>query len=704
MTESVPEGGGLARLGTWWAKLSLADQARGQVVREVFLGKRRRCRGISSRATLVHVPAEARDLAIELFGVASAGAAICAPNGALDGAQCRLIVLSRRRAGLLLAWHGAAHLPAALWGSPFGALGRVRALIGQAAARAGEVPPYAEWIRLFERLPGDALPHAARLPGQAVRPIQRQPEPAEGHLANAWDAQAARAWDAQIARAWDAQAARAWDAQIAVVAGPPDAVAASLAGAARQHPGAVPAQVIGAAADWAALSASWIVLIQAGEILAPRACAAFARAASFCPWAEMLTADCDRLTADGMRADPLFKPGPDTLMPGSAVLAVGAMAVRRGQLSASLPLRAQTARALLARRAIGRIAHVPGVLSHVPEGHVPEQRVRQGHPAGGRARDRGIEHADPAARRRVKPEPSVTIVVPSAARGAHVATCLRAVSLRTDYENFTIRFVIAAPDLARARVQRAASRVPRVKIVPVGVTPFNYARVNNEAARGCRSDLLLLMNDDVAPIEPDWLNAMVAHMEDPCVGIVGARLLYGNGMVQHEGVIMGLANLCEHAGRLRDAADPGPHGIALLDREVCAVTGACLLIRSCLYTELGGMDEAYAVALNDVDLCLRAREAGWRVIYCAAAVLHHYESLSLGRHYGGARAGLESLEVQRLRARFAGVIEADPFYNPLASLQPGREWQPAFPPRPHPPATGAPGRAPGGASHRAPSP
>ena len=93
------------------------------------------------------------------------------------------------------------------------------------------------------------------------------------------------------------------------------------------------------------------------------------------------------------------------------------------------------------------------------------------------------------------------------------------------------------------------------------------------------------------------------------------------------------------------------------------------------------MDAAYAIALNDVDLCLRAREAGFDVVYCARAELHHYESLSLGRHYAGARAARESVEVQRLRQRFAGVIAADPFYSPLASLQPGREWQPAFPPR-----------------------
>ncbi len=651
--------------GPWWAKLSLADRARGQVVREVFLGPLRRHGDRAARATLVHVPAESRDLVIELFGAPTpqlrpAGT----PSGGdrSGGVHCRLTVLSRGRAALLLAWHGARLLPAAVWGSPWGVLGRVRALIGQAPARAGQVPPYAAWVALFERAP-DA---AAR------------------------------------------QDAAAWDAQIAIFAGPDAALAASRASAARQQPGGGPARIVAAAADWAGLSASWIVLLEAGEILAPGACAAFARAAAFCPWAEMLTADCDTLAGDGTRADPLFKPGPDTLLPGSALLAKGAMAVRREHIVASLPLHAGVARAVLARRAVGRIAHVPGVLSHVPDsavspGGVAPPAVSQAAPPGEVAQAGWVASGrqDSAAG---QTQPSVTILIPSAARGAHVAACLRAVSRDTDYANFTIRLVLSAPGQARARVCRAASRVPRVTIQPVDVTPFNYARVNNQAARGCSTDLLLLMNDDVAPIGRGWLNAMVAHMDDPAVGIVGARLLYGNGMVQHEGVIMGLANLCEHAGRLRDAADPGPHGIALLDREVCAVTGACLLIRSCLYSDLGGMDEAYAVALNDVDLCLRAREAGWRVVYCAGAVLHHYESLSLGRHYSGARAGLESVEVRRLRARFADAIEADPFYNPLASLQPGREWQPAFPPRPHPPALGTPSRTPAWSPGRAPSP
>jgi GT2 family glycosyltransferase len=170
-------------------------------------------------------------------------------------------------------------------------------------------------------------------------------------------------------------------------------------------------------------------------------------------------------------------------------------------------------------------------------------------------------------------------------------------------------------------------------------------------------------------------------MRDQGVGAVGPRLLYGNNAVQHGGVVMGLANLCEHAGRFRDADDPGPHGLALLDREVSAVTAACMLVRADAYRQVGGMDEAYAIALNDVDFCMRLREKHWRIAYTPGISLYHHESLSLGRHYEGARAGLEALEVARLRARWAGTIADDPYYNPNASLEPWRLWQPGFPPR-----------------------
>ncbi len=589
----------LACAGPWWAKLELTDEARGQVVRDVFLGPMQRHGAATERRTLVHVPGEARALNVELFGTGGAGAAL------------RLTVLPRVTAAALLAWRGARVLPRALRGSPMGALGRVRAMIGQAPARAGEAPPYSTWIALFEHHPDATAPD--------------------------------------------------WDGEVAIAGGPPALIAASRASASSQAPRPVPARVVAGQAGWAGGEAEWIVILAAGEILAPGACAAFARAALAYPWAEVLSADCDRLDAHGARCDPLFKPGPDTLLIGTGLYPQGALAVRSRNVSSALSPNARAARGEVLRASAGRIAHVPGILSHVPHG------IDQ---------DSDVAHV-PA---RV-PNLSVTMLVPSAARSSHVARCLRRVVLGTDYADFTLRLVLSDTRRARASVRAKVARLPRVTILPVEISPFNYARVNNEAAENCACDLLLLLNDDVAPINRDWLCAMVAHMNDPRVGIVGARLLYGNGLVQHEGVIMGLANLCEHAGRLADPRDAGPYGIGGLDREVSAVTGACMLIRASLYRALGGMDEAFCVALNDVDLCLRARAAGWRVVYCAGAVLHHYESLSLGRHYGGGRAGLERVEVARLRGRFPGQIAADPFYNPLASLQPGREWQPAFPPR-----------------------
>ena len=278
--------------------------------------------------------------------------------------------------------------------------------------------------------------------------------------------------------------------------------------------------------------------------------------------------------------------------------------------------------------------------------------------------------------------PRVVALVPSLAESVRVANCLRHVDAGTTYKDFRIKLLLSAPHRAHARVLRRLGGSGRVEICPVPIQSFNYAAVNNRGATLTRNaDYLLLLNDDVVPVNTDWLDRMLAHMADPAVGIVGARLLYGNGMVQHEGVIMGLADLCEHAGRLRRPNDPGVHGIGRLTRDVTAVTAACMLVRASVFHDLGGLDEGFAIALNDVDFCLRAGQAGWRIVYCAEAELVHYESLSLGRHYAGGRASLESVEVRRLRDRWSVAISDDPCYNPQASLEPGREWQPAFCPR-----------------------
>ena len=588
-----------AGAGDWWARIELTDAARGQVVRAVFAGALRGSAGRGWRAALVHVPAAAEALRVRVFADEAGGCAVA------------VRVLPRWVAAVRLLWFGRGQVVRALAGGAGGRMGRLRALLGQAPARAGVVPPYARWLAWYEETP----------------------PPAPG-----------------------------FDAQLVVVGdGTPAALAATLGSIEAQRGGAGwPVLRVETPADWHAVAAPWVIILQVGDILAPHALAWFAHARAAMPQALGFLADCDRMDADGGRCDPLFKPVADPLFMRSGLAFCGAAAFAWPMVAPALPVQAWRARQILAEGVWAHVAHVPRIASHVAE-----IAARVGEP---------IARADGFA-------PHVSMIVPTAARSPHVRRCVEQVLQCTNYADFSLTLTLAAPARADAAMLARLAALPKLEILELDIAPFNYAAVNNAAARVVPGELLLLLNDDVAPMDPGWLDAMVAQMQEPGVGAVGARLLYGNGMVQHEGVIMGLADMCEHAGRLRAGDDAGVHGMGVMPRAVSAVTAACLLIRAELYQRVGGMDAGFAVALNDVDLCLRVRQAGFRIVYCPGATLHHYESLSLGRHYAGARAGLESLEVRRLRGRWADVIADDPYYNPQAALEPGREWRPAFPPR-----------------------
>ncbi len=594
----------------WWACLELTDPARDQIVRACFLGPAHRTGGGLCRAALVHVPAGATAMTLRTYGHVIANVAP------------RITKLPRLAATALLLWHGRHLIRFALAGNAQGRLGRLRAVLGQAPARRGETPPYATWIALCETT---------------------LPPPPQTTLAH----------------------------QVAVIGGTEAARSATLAALQVQTLATPEPVIITTPEDWARITAPWAILLQAGEILAPDALAWFAHAAADAPGTTFITADCDRIDAQGVRSNPLLKPAPDALLLPTGLVTEGACATVWPPHPADLPADAHAARRALAEACQGHITHLARILTHIGANQGPDAaapRFSHAH----RQRDSSFL-------------PHVTALVPTVLRSAHVPACLARVVAGTAYPAFEMHVLLSNAKGARRRLMRRVQHLRGVRMCDIALPSFNFATVNNAAAEQAFTahpdGLLLLLNDDVVPIHVNWLDAMVAHMQDPSVGIVGARLLYGNGMVQHEGVIMGLAHLCEHAGRLRPADQPSPHGIATMDRDVSAVTAACLLIRASLYRDLCGMDTGFAIALNDVDLCLRARQAGWRVVYAAGSVLYHYESLSLGRHYAGGRAALEALEVHRLRDRWAGVIADDPFYNPLASLQPGQEWQPAFPPR-----------------------
>jgi GT2 family glycosyltransferase len=246
----------------------------------------------------------------------------------------------------------------------------------------------------------------------------------------------------------------------------------------------------------------------------------------------------------------------------------------------------------------------------------------------------------------------VAIIIPTKDHIDLLQRCLESLRAKTSYRNYEITVV------------DNGSRDPRVAeyLAGAGVHvlqwphPFNYSSLNNFAAQRVEGDLLLLLNDDTEIVEDEWLTAMVEHAQRPEVGVVGARLLYPDGGAQHEGVLVGsngLACHIDHRGYL---------GLGDMVRNMYAVTAACMMTRTEVFHQLGGLDESLPVAFNDTDYCMRAHQKGYRIIYTPYAVLRHHEGATRGRVHP-----IEDELTFRRRWSKDG-LSVDPYYNPNLDL------------------------------------
>ncbi|MCK5768899.1 glycosyltransferase family 2 protein [Algiphilus sp.] len=195
---------------------------------------------------------------------------------------------------------------------------------------------------------------------------------------------------------------------------------------------------------------------------------------------------------------------------------------------------------------------------------------------------------------------------------------------------------------------------------------FNFAAMNNRAAECARGEALLLLNDDVVPMAPGWLGAMVARLSADHAGAVGALLLHGDGRIQHAGVALGMGGLAAHPGQGLAPGDPRLNRIGIdQPRTVSAVTAACLLTPRDVYSAVGGLDETgLPVAYNDVDYCLKVADRGRRVVWTPDAVLTHHESVSRGAEDSIAKQRRLRKEMQCMRARWGDRLAADPWISP----------------------------------------
>lgn len=445
------------------------------------------------------------------------------------------------------------------------------------------------------------------------------------------------------------------------------------------------------------LRADYIGILQAGEVLPRHATYAAARQLEQLGRPEIAITDDDHVALDGVRQAPQLKPTPNHALMLSGTLSRGLWLVKRSTLldhgSAADWAEELRLSVWLARRRAGDSpfsGRIPYILSHRrPDAEVAPPDVLAAIVA------RHLDGHGPAIlpiatspltfriREGVGSE-SVTAIIPSTLRQRESLRCIREVLGGTDYPNFDVRVVVMQPDPldeSQAAAADVLTRFPNVTVHWLEAPKFNFSKANNAIASGVTSDHILLLNDDVAPIRPDWLRWMAAFLRDPRVGVVGARLLYPDDTVQHGGVIMGLSGPCDHAHRYLPAREAGYMGRAVLAQELSAVTAACMLVRRSLYQRLGGLDENYPSAFNDVDFALRAGETGHEILYVPQAELHHYESQTYGSHYAGEREAFYEEEVLRMRKRWADVCAADPFHNPNLGLNNGFEWQLAFPPR-----------------------
>ena len=339
----------------------------------------------------------------------------------------------------------------------------------------------------------------------------------------------------------------------------------------------------------------------------------------------------------------------------------------------------------------GRIHHVPELLYHwritpnstaasvsnkqyaVEAGVrcVADHLVRTGHPAQVDAIDRLSIYRVEWSPDSTGPLPAISVIVPFRDQIAITRACVLSLLRHTEYETYELVLVdnwSTAPELQEFLAEMRSE--PRVRVLRIE-EGFNYARLNNLAVAGSDARYFVFLNNDVRISDPRWLHRMLGEITAGSdVGIVGAKLLYPDRTVQHAGVLVGMHGVAAHPHLGLSGNEYGYVGRARLSQELMAVTGACMMVRAALFREVGGFDEVgLPVAYNDVDLCLKAHERGWRVVWCAEVLAEHLESLSRGSDLRPEQEARFFRERQVMLERWGdrAFFRQDPFYNPSLS-------------------------------------
>jgi GT2 family glycosyltransferase len=435
----------------------------------------------------------------------------------------------------------------------------------------------------------------------------------------------------------------------------------------RPGPDSTPAAELNRALRDAPTGAAFVVV--PGDMLAPDALHYIATAFND-PAVDLVYTDEDRLDPAEGRCAPRFKTGLslDAMLAGNAI---GQLAAYRTALFASLggldcatsPYWAYDLALRVCQHNPAGVRHLPYVLLHTA-GPPTDWPV----PASHRRAAPGLDVAA-APWPRLVPACAAGVLVSVIVLTRDHAELLQAVAdgvlRRTSHTPLELILVDhSSTDPAAISLLERLARDNRVRMLPFAGA-FNFAAMNNQAAALAQGEILLLLNNDIEIVRPDWLDEMAGHAWRPEVGLVGARLLYRDGSLQHGGVVLGPGGRATHVFRGAAPTDPGYLGLLAITRDVSAVTGACIAIRREVYRAVGGMNEGLPVTWSDIDLCQRVRNAGLRIIWTPHAVLTHLEGETRGRDAADPdkQAAFEA-DGARYRAIWGAAVEFDPYLNP----------------------------------------
>ena len=267
--------------------------------------------------------------------------------------------------------------------------------------------------------------------------------------------------------------------------------------------------------------------------------------------------------------------------------------------------------------------------------------------------------------------PKVSIVIPNKDHLGDLQRCITSILDKTTYDNYEI--IVVENNSTTDEIYEYYKKIQEYDNVRV-ITyedDFNYSKINNLGVENAQGEYILLLNNDTKVITLDWIEELLMYAQREDVGAVGAKLYYEDMTIQHAGVVLGLGahRTAGHSHYRVSSNNLGYMGRLCYAQNVMAVTGACLMMKKSLYTELGGLDENFAVSLNDVDLCVPAWKEGYVNVFTPFAELYHYESVSRGLDDSGEKAARYDRESEAFRTKWKELlVKGDPYYNVNFSL------------------------------------